>query len=164
MILPTPLMESHEGFISSACRQTYCKHTAEDDLEVFSTEDPGLDWISAHNFLTRLQNLSSYASGHLEVSELAACLEKASFSCTSGHVEVFQNLLLILSFSSPPSQTDFSKNECTSLLKDLLSHLGYFVGRNDIINIDSLRKHSSLVEFSSIPEVHTLFLLTKSKS
>ncbi|GJR23849.1 hypothetical protein Tco_0972376 [Tanacetum coccineum] len=65
------------------------KHTAEDDIEVFSTENHGLDWISTHNFLTRLQKLSSYASGHLEVSELAACLEKASFSCTSGHVEVF---------------------------------------------------------------------------
>ncbi|GJR28639.1 zinc finger, CCHC-type containing protein [Tanacetum coccineum] len=47
---------------------------------VFSTEDPGLDWISAHNFLTRLEKLSSYASGHLEVSELAACLEKLHFS------------------------------------------------------------------------------------
>ncbi|GKC23272.1 hypothetical protein Tco_1025422 [Tanacetum coccineum] len=47
--------------------------------QVFSTEDPGLDWISAHNFLTRLQKFSSYASGHLEVSELAACLEKLHF-------------------------------------------------------------------------------------
>ncbi|GJW18841.1 hypothetical protein Tco_0026277 [Tanacetum coccineum] len=75
----TPLLESHEGFISSACRQTHCKHTAEDDLEVFSTEDTGLDWISAHNFLTRLQKLSSYASGHIEVSELAACLKKLHF-------------------------------------------------------------------------------------
>nr|GEX82765.1 hypothetical protein [Tanacetum cinerariifolium]GEX90706.1 hypothetical protein [Tanacetum cinerariifolium] len=63
------------------------EHTAEDDIEVFSIE-LGLDWISAHNFLTRLKKLSSYASGHLEVSELAACLEKASFSCTPGHVEV----------------------------------------------------------------------------
>ncbi|GJU46184.1 hypothetical protein Tco_1203450 [Tanacetum coccineum] len=61
----------------------------------FSTEDPDLDWISAHNFLTRLQKLSSYASGHLEVSELAGCLKKASFSCTSGHAKVFHNLLLI---------------------------------------------------------------------
>ncbi|GJW33574.1 hypothetical protein Tco_0053606 [Tanacetum coccineum] len=34
--------------------------------------------------------LSSYASGHYEVSELAACLENASYSCTSGHVEVYQ--------------------------------------------------------------------------
>ncbi|GKF23999.1 hypothetical protein Tco_0076321, partial [Tanacetum coccineum] len=76
-------------FISSACRRTHCKHTAEDDLEVFSTDDLGLDWISVHNFLTRLQKLSSYASGHLKVSELAACLEKASFSNTSGHDEVF---------------------------------------------------------------------------
>ncbi|GKB24626.1 hypothetical protein Tco_0864027 [Tanacetum coccineum] len=73
MISPTPLMESHE-------------HTAEDDIEVFSME-PGLDWISSHNFLTRLQKLYSYAFGHLEVYELAACLEKASFSCTSGHVK-----------------------------------------------------------------------------
>ncbi|GKC73756.1 putative reverse transcriptase domain-containing protein [Tanacetum coccineum] len=56
-------------FISSACRRTHCKHTAEDDLEVFSTDDLGLDWISAHNFLTRLQKLSSYASGHLKVFE-----------------------------------------------------------------------------------------------
>ncbi|GKE67485.1 hypothetical protein Tco_1521646, partial [Tanacetum coccineum] len=71
------------------CRRTHCKHTAEDDLEVFSTDDLGLDWISAHNFLTHLQKLSSYASGHLEVSELAACLEKSLFSNTSGHVEVF---------------------------------------------------------------------------
>ncbi|GJX25136.1 hypothetical protein Tco_0231432 [Tanacetum coccineum] len=107
-------------------------HTAEDDIEVFSTEDPALDWISAHIVLTRLQKLSSYASGHLEVSELAA-----------------------LSFTSAPSQTDTpktDKNECTSLLKDLLSHLGYSVGKDDIINIDSLRKHSSL-------EAHTLSLL-----
>ncbi|GKB32782.1 hypothetical protein Tco_0872183 [Tanacetum coccineum] len=65
------------------------EHTAEDDLEVFSINDVGLDWISAYNFLTCLQKLSSYASSHLEVSELAACLEKASFSSTSGHVEVF---------------------------------------------------------------------------
>ncbi|GJT49047.1 hypothetical protein Tco_0975204 [Tanacetum coccineum] len=95
MISPTPLMESHEGFISSACRRTHCKHTPEDDLEVFSTEDPGLDWIYAHNYLTRLQKLSSFASSHLEVSELAACLEKASFSYNSSHDEVSQNLLLI---------------------------------------------------------------------
>ncbi|GJZ54300.1 hypothetical protein Tco_0609185 [Tanacetum coccineum] len=65
------------------------EHTVEDDLEVFSINDVGLDWISAYNFLTCLQKLSSYASGHLEVSELAACLEKASFSSTSGHVEEF---------------------------------------------------------------------------
>ncbi|GJV68325.1 hypothetical protein Tco_1483834, partial [Tanacetum coccineum] len=70
-----------------SCRRTYYNHTVEDDLEVFSTEDPGLDWISAHNFLTRLQMLSSYASGHLEVSKLAAYLEKASFSSTYGHVK-----------------------------------------------------------------------------
>ncbi|GKF63831.1 hypothetical protein Tco_0187279 [Tanacetum coccineum] len=76
-------------FISSACRPTHSKHTAEDDIEVFSTEDPSLDWISTRDFLTRLQNLSSYASGHLEVSELAACLEKASFYSTSGPVKVF---------------------------------------------------------------------------
>ncbi|GKD77044.1 hypothetical protein Tco_1339665 [Tanacetum coccineum] len=54
------------------------EHTDEDDIEVFFTE-PDLDWNSSHNLLTR-----SYASVHLEVSELAACLEKASF--TSGHV------------------------------------------------------------------------------
>ncbi|GJW15155.1 hypothetical protein Tco_0019288 [Tanacetum coccineum] len=64
----------------TACRRTHFNHTAEDDLEVFSTEAIGLDWISAHNFLTRLQKLSSYAFGHLEVSELAACLEKLHFS------------------------------------------------------------------------------------
>ncbi|GKB25113.1 hypothetical protein Tco_0864514 [Tanacetum coccineum] len=74
--------------VSSLIR-THCKHTAEDDLEVFSTDDLSFDWISAHNFLTRLQKLSSYASGHLEVSELAAFLEKASFSNTSTHDEVF---------------------------------------------------------------------------
>ncbi|GJT38816.1 hypothetical protein Tco_0938681 [Tanacetum coccineum] len=68
------------------------EHTDEDDIEVFFTE-PDLDWNSSHNLLTRLQKLSSYAYVHLEVSELAACLEKASF--TSGHVEVYQNLLLI---------------------------------------------------------------------
>nr|GEV52018.1 putative reverse transcriptase domain-containing protein [Tanacetum cinerariifolium] len=64
------------------------EHAAEDDIEVFSIE-PGLDWISAHNFMTRLQKLSSYASGYLKVSKLVACLEKASFSYTSSHVEVF---------------------------------------------------------------------------
>ncbi|GJT79728.1 hypothetical protein Tco_1054070 [Tanacetum coccineum] len=63
--------------------------TIKDDLEVFFTDDLGLDWIFAHNFLTCLQKLSSYASGHLEISKLDACLEKASFSSTSGHVEVF---------------------------------------------------------------------------
>ncbi|GKA99074.1 hypothetical protein Tco_0827011 [Tanacetum coccineum] len=62
--------------------------TRTDDLEVFSTKDPGLDWIFAHNFLTRLQKLSPYASGHLEVFEKATCLEKASFSFTPSHVEV----------------------------------------------------------------------------
>ncbi|GKD45976.1 hypothetical protein Tco_1270621, partial [Tanacetum coccineum] len=50
-----------------------------DDLEVFSTDALGLDCISTHNFLTCLQLLSSYTSGHLEVSELAACLEKLHF-------------------------------------------------------------------------------------
>ncbi|GKC71126.1 hypothetical protein Tco_1117009, partial [Tanacetum coccineum] len=39
----------------------------------------GLDWISTHNFLTSLQQLSSYTSGHLKVSESAACLEKLHF-------------------------------------------------------------------------------------
>ncbi|GKD23729.1 hypothetical protein Tco_1225432, partial [Tanacetum coccineum] len=62
---------------------------------VFSTDDLGLDWISAHNFLTCLHELSSYTFGHLEVSESVACLEKASFSYTPGHVEVSVNLLLI---------------------------------------------------------------------
>ncbi|GJT95753.1 hypothetical protein Tco_1091271 [Tanacetum coccineum] len=64
------------------------KYTAEDDLEVFSTDDLGFDLIYAHNFLTCLQRLSSYNSGHCEVSESAACLEKTLVSCTSGHVEV----------------------------------------------------------------------------
>ncbi|GKA14272.1 hypothetical protein Tco_0693918 [Tanacetum coccineum] len=79
------------------------EHTAEDDIEFFSTE-PGLDRISAHNFLTRLQKLSLYAFGHLKFSELAVCLEKASFSCTSDHVKVFG---ICFSFViSSPSQTD----------------------------------------------------------
>ncbi|GJS07151.1 hypothetical protein Tco_0363947 [Tanacetum coccineum] len=50
-----------------------------DDLEVFSTDYLGFDWISAHNFLTCLQQISSYTSGYSEVSELAACLEKLHF-------------------------------------------------------------------------------------
>ncbi|GJX61484.1 hypothetical protein Tco_0294384 [Tanacetum coccineum] len=41
--------------------------------------------------------------------------------------------------------TETDKNYCTSLLKDLLTHLGYYVGRDDIFNIVSLRKHSSPV-------------------
>nr|GEY64186.1 hypothetical protein [Tanacetum cinerariifolium] len=41
-----------------------------------------------------LAQLSSYTFGYLEVSELAACF-KTSFSCTSGHVKVFKNLLFI---------------------------------------------------------------------
>ncbi|GJW59183.1 hypothetical protein Tco_0105914 [Tanacetum coccineum] len=61
----------------------------EDDLEVFSTDALGLDWISTHNFLTCLQQLSSYTSGHLEVSESAACLEKLHFPA----------LLVMLKFS-----------------------------------------------------------------
>ncbi|GJS77054.1 hypothetical protein Tco_0726935 [Tanacetum coccineum] len=76
------------SFISSACKRTHCKHTHDDNLEVFSTDDLSLDWISAHNFLTCLHELSSYTSGHLEVSESVACLKKASFSYTLGHVEV----------------------------------------------------------------------------
>nr|GEU59576.1 hypothetical protein [Tanacetum cinerariifolium] len=73
------------SFISPACRRTHCNHTVEDDLEVFSTDDFGLDWISAHNFLTCLHKLSSYTFGHLEVSELASCLKEALFFCTPGH-------------------------------------------------------------------------------
>ncbi|GJS02576.1 ribonuclease H-like domain-containing protein [Tanacetum coccineum] len=93
--------------ISSACRRTHCKHTAEDDLEVFSTDDLGLDWISVHNFLTRLQKLSSYTSGHLEVSEKAACLEKASFSFTPGHVKgrIDINIDSLRKHSSPEAHT-----------------------------------------------------------
>ncbi|GKB26292.1 retrovirus-related pol polyprotein from transposon TNT 1-94 [Tanacetum coccineum] len=52
---------------------------AEDDLEVFSTDALGLDWISTDKFLTCLQQLSSYTPGHLKVSESAACLEKLHF-------------------------------------------------------------------------------------
>ncbi|GJW17589.1 hypothetical protein Tco_0025025 [Tanacetum coccineum] len=54
-------------------------HEKIQDAAVFSTDDLGLDWISAHNFLTCLQKLSSSTSGLLEVSELAACLEKLHF-------------------------------------------------------------------------------------
>ncbi|GJS13903.1 hypothetical protein Tco_0408375, partial [Tanacetum coccineum] len=116
----------YSSFISPACRRTHCNHTVEDDLEVFSTDDLGLDWISAHNFLTCLQKLSSYASGHLK-----------------------------------------------NLLKDLLSHLGYTVGGDDIINIVSLRKHLILVgslnyegdhvlvgcdkDFKTLLSIHTKF-------
>ncbi|GKD60452.1 hypothetical protein Tco_1297961 [Tanacetum coccineum] len=94
--------------------QTHCKHTAEDDLEVFSTDDLSLDWNSAHNFLTRLQKLSLYASGHLEVSELAACLEKASFSNTSGHDEYlveFYTLPTSRLLFLTPSQTDIPETD-----------------------------------------------------
>ncbi|GKC52239.1 hypothetical protein Tco_1074984 [Tanacetum coccineum] len=66
----------YSSFISSACRRTHYKHTAEDDLEVFSTEYTSLDWISAHNFPTLLQKLSLYASDHLEVNELVAFVIK----------------------------------------------------------------------------------------
>ncbi|GJW66154.1 zinc finger, CCHC-type containing protein [Tanacetum coccineum] len=38
------------------------------------------------------ENLEKYTT----FSELAACLENASYSCTSGHVEVYQNLHLII--------------------------------------------------------------------
>ncbi|GJW23347.1 hypothetical protein Tco_0033969 [Tanacetum coccineum] len=79
ILLNFKLVTFFQSFISSACKRTHCKHTAEDDLEVFSTDDLGLDWISAHNFLTCLQKLSSYTSGHFEVSELHACLEKLHF-------------------------------------------------------------------------------------
>nr|GEV17216.1 pentatricopeptide repeat-containing protein [Tanacetum cinerariifolium] len=57
--------------------------------------------------------------------------------------------------SLPNRPPEIDKNECTSLLKDLLSHLRYTMGGNDIINIVSLRKHSSILvsfKFSSIPE------------
>ncbi|GJY02937.1 retrovirus-related pol polyprotein from transposon TNT 1-94 [Tanacetum coccineum] len=91
------------------------KHTAEDDIEVFSTENHGLDWISAHNFLTRLQKLSSYAFGHLEVSELAACLAKTSFSCTSGHVKLSESASH-LSSRLPPKQTPLRLIRISTLL------------------------------------------------
>ncbi|GJT45518.1 hypothetical protein Tco_0954233 [Tanacetum coccineum] len=70
---------------------------------ILSIDDLGLDWIYAHNFLTCLQRLSSYTFGHCEVSESAACLEKALFSCTSGHVEVPESAshLSSLKFSHP---------------------------------------------------------------
>ncbi|GKE44441.1 hypothetical protein Tco_1471725 [Tanacetum coccineum] len=52
-------VENLDGFDSdTACRRTHCISTTEDDLEVFSTDDLGLDWISAHNFLTCFQQLS----------------------------------------------------------------------------------------------------------
>ncbi|GJY85185.1 hypothetical protein Tco_0499211, partial [Tanacetum coccineum] len=35
------------------------------------------------------KNMTPVTEGDLEVSELAACLEEASLSCTPGHVEVF---------------------------------------------------------------------------
>nr|GEV47094.1 hypothetical protein [Tanacetum cinerariifolium] len=79
----------YSSFISSACRRTHCNHTAENDLEVFSIDDLGFDWMSALNFLTCLHELCSYTYCHLEVSKSTACLEEASFSYTSGHVEVF---------------------------------------------------------------------------
>ncbi|GJU83598.1 hypothetical protein Tco_1285963 [Tanacetum coccineum] len=136
------------------------KYTAEGDIEVFSTKNHGLDWISTHNFLTHLQKLSSYASSHLKVSKLAACLDKASFSLhfMSCH-NVFRNMLL---FSSQiPPKLDTPKTDLINAIvfKVLLSLFGYSVGRDDIINIISLRKHSSCFEFDFIPEVHTLSLL-----
>ncbi|GJX58252.1 hypothetical protein Tco_0289642 [Tanacetum coccineum] len=72
-------------------------------FSILSIDDLGLDWIYAHNFLTCLQQLSSYTFGHCEVSESATCLEKASFSCTSGHVEVPESAshLSSLKFSYP---------------------------------------------------------------
>nr|GEU30459.1 zinc finger, CCHC-type [Tanacetum cinerariifolium] len=51
----------YSSSISLACRRTYDNHTAKDNL------------------LTCLQHPSSYTSGHLEVSESAACLEKLHF-------------------------------------------------------------------------------------
>ncbi|GKD56345.1 hypothetical protein Tco_1289732, partial [Tanacetum coccineum] len=94
--------------------RTHCKHTTEDDLEVFSTDDLGLDWISAHNFLIRIQKLSSYASSHLKVFELAACLEKASFSNTSVHDEYlveFYTLPTSRLLFLTPSQTDIPETD-----------------------------------------------------
>nr|GEX51901.1 reverse transcriptase [Tanacetum cinerariifolium] len=46
----------------------------------------------------------------------------------------------------PPKQTppEVDKNSCTRLLMDLLTRKGYTDERDDIINIVSLRKHSSL--------------------
>nr|GEY87736.1 retrovirus-related Pol polyprotein from transposon TNT 1-94 [Tanacetum cinerariifolium] len=46
----------------------------------------------------------------------------------------------------PPKQTppEADKNSCTRLLMDLLTQKGYTEERDDIINIVSLRKHSSL--------------------
>ncbi|GKC83886.1 hypothetical protein Tco_1139603 [Tanacetum coccineum] len=73
---------------------------------------------------------------------------------------------LTLPFSLTPSQTDTpetDKNECTSLLKDLLSHLGYSMG--GIISSASSHLGSITVLWNSAknPEVHTLSLSTKSK-
>ncbi|GJZ39099.1 zinc finger, CCHC-type containing protein [Tanacetum coccineum] len=58
------MFQQHHGeSLSMIVKNEHTYYTAEDDLEVFSTDDL--------------------------VSESAACLEKTSFSCTSGHVEVF---------------------------------------------------------------------------
>ncbi|GJT42169.1 retrovirus-related pol polyprotein from transposon TNT 1-94 [Tanacetum coccineum] len=83
--------DAHEVYIKKTIEYADTLHgfveRARTQYPIFSTDDLGLDWIYAHNFLTCLQRLSSYTSGHCEVSESTACLEKASFSCTSGHVE-----------------------------------------------------------------------------
>ncbi|GJR83215.1 hypothetical protein Tco_0154000 [Tanacetum coccineum] len=52
------------------------------------------------------------------ISELAACLENASYSCTSGHVEVYQNSashLSSLKFTSP--QTSLCYELCSERLQ-----------------------------------------------
>nr|GEW70234.1 putative nucleotidyltransferase, ribonuclease H [Tanacetum cinerariifolium] len=61
------------------------EHTTEDDLEVFTIEDPGLDWISAHNFLTRLQKLYHKLLLISKFLSLLQVVKKDSFSSTSGH-------------------------------------------------------------------------------
>ncbi|GKD45452.1 hypothetical protein Tco_1270097 [Tanacetum coccineum] len=153
-------------------------------IKVLSTNGLDLDWISAHNFLTCLQKLSPYTSGHFEVSELAACLEKLhfptllvmskfsriyfslvilevplseyvgfdmnyalNFLCSIYQVFFTPSQLVGSVFQLPPKQTPLRliKNQCISLLKNLVSHLGYTVGGDDIINIVSLRNHPILV-------------------
>ncbi|GJR27035.1 putative reverse transcriptase domain-containing protein [Tanacetum coccineum] len=145
------------------------EYTAEDDLEVFSTKDPGLDWIFAHNFLTCLQKLSSYAFGHLEVFELAACLENvhfltllvmSKFSKTATHyssycscrslLESSSTPLVLLNLSLPPKQTPpvlLADNELTTIvfIKDLsFTHYRILLcGRDEYPSTyGSLAKHS----------------------
>ncbi|GJT17183.1 hypothetical protein Tco_0875889 [Tanacetum coccineum] len=107
---------------------------------VFSTDDLGLDWIYAHNFLTYLQKLSSYTSGHFEVSELAACLEKLHFPALLVMSKFSRICFSFVILEVPLSEYfGFDMNYALNFL------CRYTDGRDDIINIVSLRKRSSLV-------------------